>query len=71
MDFEAQRPVKSRVAKFPSTRFNNLRDRLGLDVDTAKDAQRQFAYDYRCSNVSHQLVFLLSQLISVGTKAIL
>jgi hypothetical protein len=35
MDFEAQRPVESRVAKPPSTsRFNNPRDRLGLGVDT-------------------------------------
>ena len=34
MDFEAQRPVESRVAKSSSTRFNDLRDRLGLDVDT-------------------------------------
>lgn len=34
MDFEAQRPVESRVTKSSSTsRFNN-RGRLGLDVDT-------------------------------------
>ena len=36
MNVETQRPVEFQVAKSSSTsRFNNLCDRLGLDVDTA------------------------------------